>query len=136
MVMARGRCCSANPRAIRRCSVSGQAELAVTAALEDGEVPKSDACELARVRAERGLFVYGGECASPELVDDLSKRLAYAGAKIEALANPRLRKPHGTAMAVPRDPLSRSSYATRAVTRSLAHESAAESGSFADMRGR
>lgn len=66
---------------------------------------KAKAWELARVWAERGLSVYGDECARPEVVDDLRKRLAYAGAKIEALANPRPRKPRGTAITVPREPI-------------------------------
>jgi hypothetical protein len=66
---------------------------------------KAKAWELARVWAKRGLSVYGDECARPEVVDDLHKRLAYAGAKIEALANPRPRKSRGTAIAMPRDPI-------------------------------
>jgi hypothetical protein len=66
---------------------------------------KAKTWELARVWAERGLSVYGDECARPEVVDDLHKRLAYAGAKIEALANPRQRKPRGTAITVPREPI-------------------------------
>lgn len=66
---------------------------------------KAKAWELARAWAERGLSVYGDECARPEVVDDLHKRLAYAGAKIEALANPRPRKPRGTAITVSREPI-------------------------------
>ena len=66
---------------------------------------KAKAWELARAWAERGLAVYGDECARPEVVDDLHKRLAYAVAKIEAVANPRPRQPRGTAITVPREPI-------------------------------
>jgi hypothetical protein len=66
---------------------------------------KAKAWESARVWAERGLSVYGDACARPEVVDDLHKRLAYAGAKIQALSNPRPRKPRGTAITVPREPI-------------------------------
>ena len=46
---------------------------------------KAKAWELARTWAERGLSVYGDQCARPEVVDDLHKRVAYAEAKIEAV---------------------------------------------------
>lgn len=66
---------------------------------------KAKAWELARTWAERGLSVYGEQCARPEVVDDLHKRVAYAEAKIEAVASPGPRKPAGTAVAAPRGPI-------------------------------
>jgi hypothetical protein len=64
---------------------------------------KAKAWELARVWAKRGISVYSDQCARPEVVDDLCKRLAYAEAKIEAGANPRPRKPCGSKVTVPRE---------------------------------
>lgn len=60
-----------------------------------------------RVRewAERGLAVYGNDVVRPEFVEDLHKRVAYAEAKIQAAANPRPRKPHGSTVTVARAPI-------------------------------
>ncbi len=66
---------------------------------------KEKTWELAHSWVERGLSVYADECARPEVVDDLRKRLAYAEAKIEAVANPRPRRPRGSTVAVPRQPI-------------------------------
>ena len=61
--------------------------------------------ELARTWAERGLSVYGDQCARPEVVDDLRKRVVYAESKIEALAAPRSRAPRGATITVQRQPV-------------------------------
>jgi hypothetical protein len=45
---------------------------------------KAKAWESARIWAERGLSVYGDQCARPEVVEDLHKRVAYAEAKLKA----------------------------------------------------
>lgn len=42
--------------------------------------------------AERGITVYDGDAARPEVVEDLHKRLAYALAKIEGVTNPKPRR--------------------------------------------
>jgi len=65
---------------------------------------KAKAWELARTWAERGLSVYGEQCARPEVIDDLHKRVAYAEAKIDAVASPRPRKPRGSAIVARREP--------------------------------
>jgi hypothetical protein len=65
---------------------------------------KAKAWGLALTWAERGLSIYGEQCARPEVLNDLHKRVAYAEAKIQAVASPRPRKPRGTAIAVPREP--------------------------------
>lgn len=61
---------------------------------------KAKGWESARAWAERGLSVYGDQCARPEVVEDLRKRLAYADAKLAARERPRTRKPPGTTVAV------------------------------------
>jgi hypothetical protein len=66
---------------------------------------KAKTWELARVWAERGLSVYGNECARPEVVDDLRKRLAYAEAKIDVAAKPRSTSLRGTTVIVAREPI-------------------------------
>ena len=66
---------------------------------------KQKAWERARSWAERGLAVYDDQCARPEVVDDLRKRLAYAVAKIEAAGDPRPHKPRGSTVTAPREPV-------------------------------
>lgn len=61
---------------------------------------KAKAWESVRAWAERGLSMYGEQCARPEVVEDLRKRLAYADAKLAARERPLTRKPAGTAVAV------------------------------------
>lgn len=61
---------------------------------------KAKAWESARAWAERGLSVYGDQCARPEVVEDLRKRLAYADAKLAARDGPRTRMPSGTTVSV------------------------------------
>lgn len=56
--------------------------------------------ESARAWAERGISVYGDQCARSEVVDDLRKRLAYADAKLAAGERPRTRKSSGSTISV------------------------------------
>ncbi len=66
---------------------------------------KAKAWESTRAWVERGLSVYGDQCARPEVVDDLRKRLAYAEAKIDAAARPRPRRPPGSRISATRETL-------------------------------
>lgn len=52
---------------------------------------KAKLWELARDWASRGIAMYGGDAARPEVVEDLRKRVAYATAKIDAAATPSRR---------------------------------------------
>ena len=64
---------------------------------------KAKAWESTRAWVQRGLLVYGDQCARPEVVDDLRKRLAYAEAKIDAGAKPHPRKPPGSRVGATRE---------------------------------
>jgi hypothetical protein len=56
--------------------------------------------ESVRQWAERGIAVYGEDAVTPEVVEDLRKRLAHATAKMEAAKRPRsARPPRATATA-------------------------------------
>jgi hypothetical protein len=57
---------------------------------------KAKRWQAARDWAERGIAVYGGQPARPEVVDDLHKRIAYASAKIAARQEPIPRAPRAT----------------------------------------